>query len=138
MTTTEKRIKELLNRKGWSLGDLANESDIPKTTLHRYLSDTGMIPLDRLKVIARALNVDAEFLLGWDEQDDLESKNTYGDHQANLKHLEDKPELLHIYNDIYNSESLQLLFDKTQDLTPDDLEMVLTIISGIRKERGLD
>ncbi|WP_159635140.1 helix-turn-helix domain-containing protein [Erysipelothrix anatis] len=138
MTTTEKRIRELLNRKGWSLGDLANESDIPKTTLHRYLADTGMIPLDRLKIIADALNVDAEFLLGWDEEISKEPKNTYGDHQANLKHLDGKPELLHIYNDIYESENLQLLFDKTQDLTPEDLEMVLTIISGIRKERGLD
>ncbi|WP_159638252.1 helix-turn-helix domain-containing protein [Erysipelothrix anatis] len=68
----------------------------------------------------------------------IEDNNYYGDHQANLEHLADKPELLHIYNDIYNSKNLQLLFDKTQDLTPEDLEMVLTIISGIRKERGLD
>lgn len=67
-----------------------------------------------------------------------DTDNYYGDHQANLDHLADKPELLHIYNDIYESQTLQLLFDKTQDLTPEDLEMVLTIISGIRKERGLD
>ena len=60
-------------------------------------------------------------------------KNTYGDHKANLEHLATKPELLEIYNDIYESENLQLLFDTARDLTPDELEAVLNVIKMIHK-----
>lgn len=59
--------------------------------------------------------------------------NIYGDHKANLEHLATKPELLEIYNDIYESENLQLLFDTARDLTPEELEAVLNVIKMIHK-----
>lgn len=62
----------------------------------------------------------------------------YGDHAANLEYFSDKPELMDIYKEIHNSESLQLLFDSAKDLTPQDLETVLMIIKGIKSERNKD
>lgn len=71
MNITENRIKNIMKTQGWSLGDLSDKTGIPKTTIHRYLSDTDSIPLERLKVISEALNASPEFLLGWDEEDPL-------------------------------------------------------------------
>ena len=62
----------------------------------------------------------------------------YGNHVQNLLYFEKNQELLDLYKEIYDNQTLALLFDKTRDLDPSDLEMVLTIINGIRKERGLD
>lgn len=80
--------------------------------------------------------IDFEKAQEQDHRDGID--NYYGNHEANLAYFADKPELLALYKQIHDSHSLQLLFDSAKDLTPQDLEMVLTIIRGIRKERGLD
>ncbi len=56
----------------------------------------------------------------------------------NLQNLSEKPDLLHLYNEIYNNHTLQLLFDKTQDLTPEDLEIILNLIDGYKKGERLE
>lgn len=66
------------------------------------------------------------------------TSSIYGNHQDNLEYFSDKPELMDIYKEIHNSESLQLLFDSAKDLTPQDLETVLMIIKGIKSERNKD
>ena len=41
---------------------------IPKSALQRYATgETEKIPINRLQIIAKALNVSAEYLMGWDE-----------------------------------------------------------------------
>lgn len=93
--------------------------------------ELGLNDLPQSKIIefATALKTTPSYLMGWDNDE----VNTYGDHKANLDHLADKPELLEIYNDIYESENLQLLFDTARDLTPDELEAVLNVIKMIHK-----
>ena len=136
MKNIENKIKTLMKNKNMSMGKLSEITSIPKTTIHRYLNDAGTIPSDRLPIIASALNSTPEYIMGWDDND--EPSNIYGNHNDNLDHFSNKPELLKIYNDIYESESLQLLFDSARDLSPEDLESVLIHIQGIRKARGLD
>lgn len=198
---TKRRLQDTMNDKKISLSELSRLTDIPKTTLHRYLDDPSTIPLDRIQVIAKKLMVSPQFLMGWDEfdnfekelesakrffyndlgfttDDDLmetldnhsllslykeiknipdltketisrkvlgyytnysqEQRDTYGDHNANLKYFSDNPEFLEMYKDIYENETLQLLFDKTHDLEPEDLEAVIQHIQLIRKARGLE
>lgn len=96
--------------------------------------EAGEVDLSQSKIMefSKIFDVSPSELMG------LEDNGAYGNHEANLRHLKDKPELLHLYNEIYNSESLQLLFDKTADLSPEDLEAVLGHIKLIRKARGLD
>ena len=134
MKNVEKNIKELMKRKNLSMGDLSRITEIPKTTISRYLNDAGTIPADRLPLISSALNTTPEELMGWVDSDD----DIYGDHRKNLEYFASKPELLELYKEIYDSESLQLLFDSARDLSPEDLESVLIHIQGIRKARGLD
>lgn len=47
--------------------ELAKQTGISKSALQRYATgETEKIPLDRIELIARALNVSAAYLLGWE------------------------------------------------------------------------
>lgn len=50
-----------------SYGELANNTGIPKSAVHRYvIGETEKIPLDRVEKISKYLHVRPEYLLGWD------------------------------------------------------------------------
>ncbi|QIK85827.1 helix-turn-helix transcriptional regulator [Erysipelothrix sp. HDW6B] len=133
-----KKLKDARKSIGLTQSQLAEKTGFSQNTISNW--ENGVREpesIGDLVSIASALGMDVNyFVKNVEHKNDRD--NYYGDHIANLQHLSEKPDLLHLYNEIYNNHTLQLLFDKTQDLTPDDLEMVLTIISGIRKERGLD
>lgn len=132
------RLSQMIEKRDTSYGALSEKTGIPKSAIHRYATgETTNIPIDRISLLAEALNVDAEYLLGWDEVEEKD-KDKIGVHKDNLSHFSDKPELLSLYNKIYENERLQLLFDTAKDLTPEDLETILIHIQGIRKARGLD
>ena len=99
------------------------------------------LPQSKIASFAKALQTTPQYLLGFEDFDVESSEsivNIYGDHKRKLDYFIDKPELLELYKDIHESQNLQLLFDTAKDLTPQDLEMVLMIIKGIKKERGID
>ncbi|MDE8118464.1 helix-turn-helix transcriptional regulator [Erysipelothrix rhusiopathiae] len=134
-TITEKRIRELMKKNSWSLGDLSEKTNIPKTTLHRYLNDSSIIPLDRLSILSDTLNTTPEYLLGWE----INTEDSTSDNDTEtFSFISDKPELFDIYRQIHDNEQLQQLFNISKDLTPIDLETVLMVAKGIKKERGQD
>lgn len=62
------RIKTRRNELMLSYQDLADKTGLSKSTLQRY--ETGAIknmPLDKLGVLAKALNVSPAYLMGWKE-----------------------------------------------------------------------
>ncbi len=76
MSEISKRILELLEKKKISYGELSKLTKIPKSALQRYATgETEKIPLDRLELIAKYLNVDAAYLMGWKEES-FDYKNT--------------------------------------------------------------
>ena len=128
-------IKERRLQLGLTLEQVAEKVGVGKSTVRKW--ETGLIEnmrRDNMQKLAEALNLNPLDLL----ELDTEESNIYGNHKDNLDYFSDKPELLDLYQQIYESQTLQLLFDSAKDLTPQDLEMVLTIIKGIRKERGID
>ena len=63
-----KRIKKRRLELEYSFQDLADKTDMSKSTLQRY--ETGAIknlPLDKLEVLASALQTTPAYLMGWDE-----------------------------------------------------------------------
>ena len=65
MERLKRRRKEL----GYSYQDLANLTQMSKSTLQRY--ETGgikNIPLSKLDVLSQALETSREWLMGWDER----------------------------------------------------------------------
>lgn len=66
MSDISNRILKLIEEKGISYSELSRLTNIPKSALQRYATAvTEKIPLDRVEVIAKALNVPAADLMGW-------------------------------------------------------------------------
>lgn len=134
-------IQDLLKKRrlelGLTLEEVAEAVGVGKSTVRKW--EVGLIQnmrRDNIQKLAEALQLSPLDLLEFQENTNV--NNIYGDYQKNLDYFMDKPDLLELYKDIHESQNLQLLFDTAKDLTPQDLEMVLMIIKGIRKERGID
>jgi transcriptional regulator with XRE-family HTH domain len=64
-----KRIKERRIMQNLSYQDLADKTGISKSTLQRY--ETGFIknlPIDKLEILAKALNTTPGYLMGWEKE----------------------------------------------------------------------
>ena len=134
-------IQDLLKKRrlelGLTLEEVADAVGVGKSTVRKW--EVGLIQnmrRDNIQKLAEALQLSPLDLLEF--QEPTVELNVYGDHKKNLDYFIDKPDLLELYKEIHESQNLQLLFDTAKDLTPQDLEMVLMIIKGIRKERGID
>lgn len=67
MSDISKRILACMQEQNISYGELAGETQIPKSALQRYATgETEKVPLDRLEKIAEALHVQTAWLLGWE------------------------------------------------------------------------
>lgn len=83
------KILSIMHEKRISYRDLEKSTGISKSTLQRYI--TGIkdgITLDNLEAIAKALNVDTAYLLGWTEYSNhenalLEVVNDFSDSEFN-------------------------------------------------------
>lgn len=69
MSEIAQRIIEAMRKADLSYGELSKITGIPKSALQRYATgETEKIPLDRIDAIAKATNVAAAYLLGWNSQ----------------------------------------------------------------------
>ena len=131
-----KNLKYLRLKNGYSQDYIANIFGYKSyTTIQKWESGDAEPSVSKLRELANLYKVSMNELL----TKDIESLDSfpYGDHQANLEYFSDKPELLETYRHITENDNLRLLFDSTKDLTPQDLEPVLLLIDGIRRQKGL-
>lgn len=138
MSYLGKNIRYLRKKNRWSqekLGTLVGKSE---SAIQMWETEYRSPTMGSVKDLAELFNVDINDLVTKDLQDNNDSPSQWGNHEANLKYLEDKPELLSIYNDIVTRDEIYLLFDKTKDLEPKDVESVLMFVQTIRKQRGMD
>lgn len=64
-----KTINERKQALGYSYQDIAIKTGMSKSTIQRYATgDIGNIPLDKLEVLASALEISPSQLLGWREK----------------------------------------------------------------------
>lgn len=136
MSIFSERLKQLRKHNNLTQKSLGQNLSLGESTISMYELGEREPNFETLEILADYFNVDIDYLLG--KSDKTTKLDIYGNHNDNLNYFADKPEMLELYQHIYESETLQLLFDSAKDLTPQDLEMVLTIIKGIRKERGID
>lgn len=126
-------MEEFANRASLSKGYVSMlEKNINPTTGKRIAPS-----LEVIKKVADVIGRDVNELidlLGEDSPVSLESKNIYGDHQANLDYFADKPEVLEMYKEIYENENLMLLFDTARELTPKELEKVIRYMKLVMEE----
>lgn len=100
------------------------------------------IPQKKIVQFAKALNTSVSYLMDWSDNKSNDDKSIFnsqfGTDQEIIDFFHDQPELLEMYKGIQQSDSLQLLFDSTKDLSPEDLKPVLEYIYTIRKAKGLE
>lgn len=124
-------IKKRRLELGLTLEDVASQVGVGKSTVRKWeTGDIKNMRRDNMASLARALNIDPLLLIFDDHE--TESKNLYGDHDKIISHLNEKPELLEIYEEIYENENLSLLFDSARDLSPEDLEAVLKVVQRLK------
>ena len=68
MNDIAQRILNIMAEKKISYGELSKATGVPKSALQRYATgETDKIPIDRLELIAAALGVNTEYLVGWED-----------------------------------------------------------------------
>ena len=68
MSIAVKRIKAILTDSDISIRKLGVLTGIPPATISRYIgTETQKMPLDKLELIASALNVTPSYLMGWED-----------------------------------------------------------------------
>lgn len=103
MIRVSDRIKEALELRGLSQSDIVTRTGIPKASISQYVSGYVEPKQDRLYLIAKALNVQEAWLLGYD---------------VPMDRLPEQDEQI---------------IRKVQQLSPQDKEMVNAIIDRILK-----
>ena len=118
----KERLKELRKRRGLSQVVLAERLGLSKSTIGAY--ETGDITpsLDALNLLADFFNVDINYLLG------KEDGSTY--------YLD--PEAAEIANEIYNRKDLRMLFDTTRKISKEDLQFIVRMVEGLKKDANDD
>lgn len=135
-------LKNLREERGFSQRELAENLSISNSAIGMYESGKREPNYETLEKIADFFNVDMNYLLGKtiiknSYPNNLRNQNLYGDHLANLEYFAKNPDLLETYKHIVENDNLRLLFDSAKDLSPEDLEPVLILIAGIRKQKCL-
>lgn len=68
LSIIRRRIKERREQLKYSYQNLADLTHLSKSTLQRYeTGNIGNLPLDKLEILAKALECSPSYLLGWDE-----------------------------------------------------------------------
>ena len=69
MSELSEKIKKAIKNAGLSQRELESRTGIPHSAIQRYASgNTDRVPIGRIEKIAKACDVTAESLLGWDEK----------------------------------------------------------------------
>ena len=70
MKDVSNKLLEAFQKSGYSYSELSKVTGIGVSALHRYIAgSTEKIPIDRLRTICKALNLDSAVLLGWKAED---------------------------------------------------------------------
>lgn len=63
-----KKLADAMKEKKISTRTLSEMTGVPKSAIQRYTSgETEKIPIDRMKLMAKALGIDPAYVMGWDE-----------------------------------------------------------------------
>lgn len=136
MATFSNRFKELRLSKKLTQKQIAQIFGLAESTISMYESGKREPNFDQLDEFADYFNVDLNYLLGQSNVTTNIEKGIHGKLQDDLEYFASKPELLELCIEIHDNEQLQQLFSISKDLSPIDLETVLMVARGIKKERG--
>lgn len=115
----EHRRKEL----GLTMEEVANKVGVSKSTVKKW--ESGYIKnmrRDKMALLAEALQISPMDLLD-DTSDD--SQGYYSD-----------PDVVALAEELRTNPNRRILFDATKDLSKDDIDIVLSLINGLKAKEG--
>ena len=116
------RLKELRMRKGYSQQDLASKIGLSKSSISMYEVGAREPSLEVLELVGDFFNVTTDYLLGKED--------------GSVYYLD--PEAAEIANEIYNSKDLRMLFDTTRKISKEDLQVIVRMVEGLKKDADDD
>ncbi len=121
METVPSRILAIMNERNMSYGELSKLTGIPKSTLQRYATaQTNKVPVDKVELIAKALNVEPSVLFGWTTEEQAE-------------HTEED-ELLEYLEELRTRPEMKMLFKTSKHMTKEQLEGVVAMLEGFKTD----
>ena len=73
--TLGERIKYLRKKRHMTLEDVGKTINVERATVSRYESGTiTNIPSDKIELMARAFSVSPAYLMGWEDEDEVDQK----------------------------------------------------------------
>lgn len=112
-----KRLKECVEDSGLSYEQLEKKTGISRSSLQRYANGvTAKIPVDAIQAIADALNVKAEYILGWED----------------TKPSDDDTELQEYLEELKNRSEMRMLFKTVKGTKKEDVEKAVRIIEALK------
>ena len=138
MSDISTKLHESIQRAGYSYGELAKLTGIPKSAIQRYATGaTPKIPMDRLQLLANALNVSAQYLMGWEEKKDplhqLAEKKVQEEHVLEL--VNGDPELTEFLEELRDNPDMRMLFSVTKGASKEDVQAAVRIILALRGDQ---
>lgn len=105
------KIKKRRTDLDMSYQELANKTGLSKSTLQRY--ETGAIknmPIDKLEVLAEALDISPAYLMGWEQCKEIKTNNISNFTQEEILHIED----IRLLNEIGKKKVITYTKDLTE------------------------
>lgn len=130
ITKFSKRLKEAMELRGISQTELHEKTGIGKSSISTYLKGEYQAKQDKVDLIAEALSVDPAWLMGYD----VPSQNScYQDTEDNYY---TNARVAALAEELRTNTSGRILFDASKDLTEEDINVVLTVIKGLKAKEG--
>ena len=130
------RVKQLRKNKHLTGEQLGNILGITKTGISYWENGRSVPDNEMLLKLADFFDVSIDYLLGkTDIETKIDNSTYYGDYDEVVEYLKDNPEHLDVYKRILNDDHFALLFDKTKDLTPEEIDVIISVIIGLQNGR---
>lgn len=130
------RVKQLRKNKHLTGEQLGNILGITKTGISYWENGRSVPDNEMLLKLADFFDVSIDYLLGkTDIETKIDKSTYYGDYDEVVEYFKDNPEHLDVYKRILNDDHFALLFDKTKDLTPEEIDVIISVIIGLQNGR---
>lgn len=108
-----KRLKELRLSKSLLQEDIGNYLGISSQSVSKWENGLSEPDIETQKKLADYFNVSLDYLLGREYKDE---------------------EYQELHNQVFNNPDLKIFFDKTKDLSKEDLKWVLALVEKVQEE----
>lgn len=137
MSFIGKNIRYLRKNKKMSQPNLAKKLNKSESTIQMWETNYRSPTMGTVQQIADIFDVPINDLVNVDLENykEVDKSTYYGDYDEVVEYLKDNPEHLDVYKRILNDDHFALLFDKTKDLTPEEIDVIISVIIGLQNGR---